>query len=239
MKQFLTLVLIVVCSTSCVWMGNKKIKGNGMLSTELRSVGATKKIKIAGSINAEITQSTANTVEVKADANLIPYIKTENEDGWLVINTKKGYNLRSDNPIIIVVNTDLLEAVTIAGNGDVKSINKITGGEQLKIKIAGNGNVNLAVNTPKVNATIAGNGNIVLEGETKDAAVDIAGNGDFKAKDLKSENAKVKIAGMGNVYVFASNTLDIHIAGSGDVHYAGNPVVTKKVAGSGTIQPIQ
>lgn len=239
MKQFITLILIVIFSTSCIWMGNKKIKGNGMFTTEMRNVGATKKIKIAGNINAEITQSTSNTVEVKADSNLMSYIKTENEDGWLVISTKKGFNLRSDNPITVAVNTDLLEAVTIAGNGDVKSINKITGGEQLKIKIAGNGNVNLAVNTPKVNATIAGNGNIVLEGETKDAAVDIAGNGDFKAKDLKSENAKVKIAGMGNVYVFASNTLDIHIAGSGDVHYAGNPVVTKKVAGSGTIQPIQ
>lgn len=239
MKLIITGILVAILATSCFWLGNEKIKGNGVFTTEVRSAGATKKIKIAGNISAEITQGTANTVEVKADANLLSYIKTENEDGWLVVSTKKGYDLRSNNPITIAVTTEVLEAVTIAGNGDVKSLNKLEGGNQLKIKIAGNGDVNLSVNTPKVEATIAGNGNIVLEGETKDASINIAGNGDYKAQNLKTENAKVKIAGVGNVYVFASNTLDINIAGSGDVHYLGNPTISKKIAGSGTVKAIQ
>lgn len=239
MKLIITGILVAILATSCIWMGNKKIKGDGVFTTEMRSAGATKKIKITGNINAEVTQGTSNAVEVKADANLLPYIKTENEDGWLVISAKNGYDLRSDNPITIAVTTDFLEAVTITGNGNVKGMNKLEGGDQLKMKISGNGDINLSVNTPKVDANITGNGNIVLEGETKDASINVTGNGDFKAQNLKAENANIKITGMGNVFVFASNVLDIRITGSGDVHYFGNPTINKKITGSGSIKPIQ
>jgi hypothetical protein len=240
MNKYLSfLFALALITVSCNIHYDKKIKGNGVFSNDLRNAENTHKIKIAGSLDVELTQGTGRVITIRADANLLPFIITEYVDGWLVVKTKSGYSLSSQNPITVSIETDVLEAVTIAGNGNVKGMKKFEGGDQLKVKIAGNGDVNLNVNTPKVDANIAGNGNIILEGETKDANITIAGNGDYRGEKLKAENAKVKIAGMGNVNVFSANNLDIDIAGSGDVRYVGNPTITKHIAGSGSVKAIQ
>lgn len=231
------LIVMVLLISSCNTVFNKRVKGNGIVTTEQRSVSTTKKIKIAGNINVELTQGGSSSLTINADANLIPYIITVVEDGWLVIKSKKDVNLSSSNPITVAVEANLIEQIKIAGNGNVVATNKIEGGEKLNIVVAGNGDVNLAINAPSVESTISGNGNIVLEGETKNVKVTIAGNGDYKGEKLKAEQVKVSIAGTGNVDVFAAKNLDINIAGSGDVRYIGNPTISKKIAGSGSINP--
>ncbi|MFX8681128.1 DUF2807 domain-containing protein, partial [Acinetobacter baumannii] len=83
------------------------------------------------------------------------------------------------------------------GNG------KFSGGDNLDLAIAGSGNINVDVNTPKVTGEIAGSGNVTLAGETKNETVKIAGNGDWKTENLKAENVEITIAGSGNVHVFS------------------------------------
>ena len=67
----------------------------------------------------------------------------------------------------------------------------------------------------------------------------IAGVGEYRAADLKAENAKVHIAGSGDVKVFAALQLDVNIAGSGSVYYKGSPNVKQKVAGSGEVKKVE
>jgi len=93
--------------------------------------------------------------------------------------------------------------------------------------------------TPKVEVKLAGVGEINLEGETKDIIVKISGSGNFKGKNLKAENATIKIAGSGDASVFASENLDVKISGSGNVEYIGSPNIDQKISGSGTIKPIK
>ena len=99
--------------------------------------------------------------------------------------------------------------------------------------------MDLQINAPKVKAEIAGSGNMTIAGETKDEEIRIAGHGDYKAENLKAENAEIHIAGSGDVKVFADNTLDINIAGSGSVFYKGSPKVSQHIAGSGEIKQLQ
>ncbi|MCA6456583.1 MAG: DUF2807 domain-containing protein, partial [Chitinophagaceae bacterium] len=56
---------------------------------------------------------------------------------------------------------------------------------------------------------------------------------------LKSENAVVKIAGSGNVKLFAAATLDVNIAGVGSVYYKGSPTIKQHVAGSGEVKKLE
>jgi hypothetical protein len=148
-------------------------------------------------------------------------------------------NLHPSSKTKLYITTDKLEAFKLSGSGDVTTTNKFTGGDHLDLEIAGSGSIHLEVNTPRVSSSISGNGDIYLTGETKDSKISIAGNGNYHAEDLKSENAKVKIAGSGEAHLFADSTLDVNIAGVGNVYYKGNASVTQNVAGSGKIQKME
>ena len=238
-RLFLLFPVFLVLFFACRYIGYKKITGNGTISTQERSMSKAGKIKLEGSFDVEIAKGASPALRIEADENLIPYIITEQEDGMLVLKTKNRVNLVSKNNLKIYITTPELAQVTIAGSGNIKGMNKFTGENQLVLKIAGTGDIHLDINTPEVKAEIAGSGSIDLKGETRNETIQISGIGNFHAEELKAENAKIKIAGSGDVKVYAENTLDISIAGMGSVYYKGNATVTQKIAGSGEVKKIQ
>jgi hypothetical protein len=240
MKSILLfLSVILITTSSCRWMGYKQIKGNGNIISQDRKVNFAERIKLAGSFDVEITQGPITSVKVEADENLLPYIFTDENDGFLVIKTKDHVSLSTDHTIKVYITTNKIEQIQLAGSGNIIGKNKFTGSKKLTLKIAGSGDMTMDVNSPEIVAEIAGSGNISLTGETKDETIKIAGVGDLNADGLKAENVKVKIAGSGNVKVFADLTLDISIAGVGSVYYKGGATVKQHVSGSGEVKKIE
>lgn len=240
MKPFLLLLCLpLLFLTSCRWMGYKTIHGNGNLETETRNIQQAYRIKLAGSYDVEITQGPVTSVKVEADENLLPFILTNENDGFLIIKSKSNVNLSSRHGIRVYITTNKLEEIQLAGSGNIIGKSRFTGGDKLKLKIAGSGDMQLEVNTPSLESEIAGSGTLTLTGETRDQRIQISGVGNYKAGDLKSENATVRIAGSGDVKVFAANTLDIRIAGVGSVYYKGDPVIKQHVSGSGEVKRME
>ena len=237
-RIFLLLTVILLVFSSCRWMGYKRIKGNGTMGKEDRHITHAEKIKLAGSYDVEITQGPESSVKVEADENLLPYIITAQEEGYLVIKSREHINLSTSNPIKITITTHKLEQIQIAGSGNVIGTNKFTGGDKLILKIAGSGDIKMEVNTPRIEGDIAGSGSITLKGETRDQTIQISGVGDYNADELKSENTTVKIAGSGDVKVFTDVNLDVNIAGVGSVFYKGAASVKQHVAGSGEVKKL-
>lgn len=240
MKQVLLLLCLpLLLLSSCRWMGYKTIHGNGNLETETRNIRHAYRIKLAGSYDVEITQGPVTTVKVEADENLLPFILTTESGGVLSIKSKNHVNLSSQHGIRVYITTDKLEEIQLAGSGNIIGKSRFTGGDKLKLQIAGSGDMQLEVNTPSLESEIAGSGTLTLTGETRDQRIQISGVGDYKASDLKSENATVRIAGSGDVKVFAANSLDIRIAGVGSVFYKGDPKIKQSVSGSGEVKRIE
>lgn len=240
MKHILLfLTVIMLTATSCRWFGYKRVVGNGNLETQDRPVKRAERIKLAGSYDVEITQGPTTSVKVEADENILPFILTRSEDGFLIIKSKDHVSLSTDNTIKIFITTPKLEQVNLAGSGNIIGKSKFTGGDKLTLKIAGAGDMKMEVNTPSIEAEIAGSGSMTLTGETRDQRIRISGVGDYIGEALKSENAVVKIAGSGNVKLFAAATLDVNIAGVGSVFYKGSPTVKQHVAGSGEVKKLE
>ena len=221
-RIYLFLVLVILVGSSC-----RQIKGNGILSSEDRSVSKAGKIKLLGSYDVEITQGPTTSVKVEADENLLPYIITAEENGFLVIKSRDHVGFSSDHELKVYITTDKLEEIQLVGSGNI-----------IGLKIAGSGDMNLEVNTPKIQAEIAGSGTMTVIGETRDESIQISGVGDYNADGLKAENAKVRIAGSGNVKVFADLNLDINIAGVGSVYYKGAATIKQSISGSGEVKKI-
>jgi hypothetical protein len=238
-KIIYSLLFFAVSFSSCDLILGRRVKGNGKIVIEQRSVNSARKIKLAGSYDVELTQGPVTSVKIETDENLLPYIVASEEDGSLVIRSKDHENLNPTQHIKVYITTDQLELIDLVGSGNIMGKTRFVGEANLEMKITGSGDINIEINTPKVKSEISGSGNINISGETKDEEINIAGHGDYKAENLKAENADVHIAGSGDVNVFAENKLVIHIAGSGNVFYKGNAKVEQHVAGSGTIKQLQ
>jgi hypothetical protein len=239
-KVFAAILLSMVfvsCNMSCNWMG-KSIHGDGNIITENRKVTKAEKIVLKGNFDIILVPGKTTSVAIETDENLQNYVIMSESNSELVFKTKSKFNLKSDHGIKITITTPILTGIHLAGSGNVMGGGKFTGGNELKIDIAGQGDVDLNINTPKVDVDIKGSGNVNLQGETQRASFDIAGIGDCNAEMLKAENAKIKIAGNGNVKVYADVTVDIKIMGSGDVFYKGNAEVSQKIVGAGNVKKI-
>lgn len=233
----LSFMLLVVLTTACNWIG-KTIHGDGNIVSEKRNVKKAEKIVIKGNFDIVLIPGSETSVTIETDENLQNYIIMSESNDELVFKTKRKFNIKSDHGIKITITTPRVSGIYLAGSGNITGKGKFSGANELKIDIAGQGDVNLEVNTPKVEVDIAGSGNVTLAGETKKSTFDIAGTGDCNAEALKSEMSSIKIAGNGNVKVFADVQLDIKIMGSGDVFYKGNAEVSQKIVGAGNVKKI-
>jgi len=192
MKKFFPVVIIASLLTSCNF---ETIKGSGILASEIRTISDAKRIKAVGSFDVEIAPSASTSLKIEGDDNIIKHIKTEKEDGYLVIKMDDGIGYSTENKLVVYITTPHLEAVSLAGSGNITTKGKFTGSDKLKVSLAGSGDANIEVNTPTVEASIAGSGDIKMKGETKDATIKIAGSGNFIGEELKAENAEAHIAG--------------------------------------------
>jgi len=236
MKSILAACFLVGTFASCYNPFHETIKGNGNISSSERNLASFKNIRCAGSYEVELTQGEGSSVKIETDENLLPYIETEVNGDELRIHTKEDINIRTSDKIKVYIITKELESFKLSGSGNIKTMNKFTGGDHLDLDISGSGNMHFDVNTPTINSDISGSGDIYLSGETKDSKIEIAGSGNYHADGLKAENATVKIAGSGDAWLFADSKLDINIAGIGNVYYKGNATVNQNIAGTGKIQ---
>jgi len=237
MKTFTSILAFLIVSTTVnAQFFTEKIKGNGTITTKTRTISDYDKISVAGSFDVKLIKGKEGNITIKADENLMDYIETEVTNGNLKIKPKKGYELRTSKTIELVVPFETIEGISLAGSGDIHSTDMMTTSD-LKLSIAGSGNINLHISTKNLSSSIAGSGNIYLNGNSDEFKCSIAGSGNINAYNLKADVAKIEIAGSGNVKINAVNEIHASSVGSGDIYYTGNPTIEKiKSVGSGSIR---
>ena len=237
MKTFTSILAFLIITTSLnAQIFTKKIKGNGDLKTESRTISNFDKIGVAGSFDVKLKKGKEGSIIIEADENLMEYIITEVDGDKLKIKTKKGFQLRASKTIKITVSFSSIDAVSLAGSGYIFSEDNINS-DNLKLSLAGSGDLNLKVSSNDLKTSIAGSGNITLTGNTNIFKASIAGSGNINAYELKTEMLKVSIAGSGNAKVNVINEINAVTTGSGNIYYKGNPKIEKiKSVGSGSIK---
>ena len=212
------------------------ISGKGPAQTEIRNTTSFHAIdlEIAGDVDVTVGENYA--VEVFAQQNLLPYLKTVVEDGVLRIYSDE--NLNSSEGIKIKVTAPAFDRFAVGGSGVIRVLNMIRA-EKMEMSIGGSGDIfSLQSEFGVLSTSIAGSGTVELGGKANDMNSDIAGSGDVKAKKLSTNTLKVSISGSGTVTADVTTALNASISGSGDVFYSGSPSVETSVSGSGTVKKI-
>ncbi|MEE9582459.1 MAG: head GIN domain-containing protein [Acidimicrobiia bacterium] len=211
-----TFVALLLFVTACSGDGDDDaIRGSGTLIIETRTVGGFDQISLEGFGEVIVEVGPAESLTIKAEDNVMPYLVTETDGRTLEIKVKDGTSFRGiEGPVYTITLPDLV-TVSISGSGNVTAI---------------------GVDTDSFEVSIAGSGNVDFAGSVDALTVSIAGSGDFRGEELVAAEAAVSIGGSGSVLVNATDNLDVTIGGSGDVTYLGSPTLTMSIGGSGTVK---
>ncbi|MFZ6027125.1 MAG: head GIN domain-containing protein [Chloroflexota bacterium] len=251
------LILLLALSLSACGM----VRGSGRVIDEERSVGDFDKIMLAGIGEVILTQGEEISLKIEAEDNLMRYLKTEVHGDTLVLGTKEEYAmlaLQPTRPLKFYITVTDLEAITVAGSGDVyadtllevkgMALTVLGSGnirleqietDDISVNITGSGEIEVDSLTSKaLTTTISGSGECSLEGEVTDQTVKITGSGSFWGRNLQSENASVLIAGSGDGEIHVRDDLDVNIIGSGNLRYTGSPRLSQSISGSGDVSNV-
>lgn len=239
MKYIFLLAMGVTLFFGCRYFGGKRIRGNGNVVTQERTVSGYEGIDNYGSFDITLVPSSTTSVKIEAEENLQQYIISEVVDNRLQIRTKNHINLRPRKDIRITVSGPVFTSITTNGSGNITGQGPLnTNNGHVSLRVAGSGNIDVELSADKVESQIAGSGNIKVKGTSKEFEGGIAGSGNIWARDLMSEDSKVQIAGSGNIEVYVTRNLDVNVMGSGEVKHRGTAQVSASITGSGSVNKI-
>ena len=231
--QFLFLSLFLVGSSSCIINLPDTVYGSGDVITEERSVSNFNKLKVSSGIDVIIKYGNSESLEIKADDNLIEHIITEVEDGTLKIYTNK--NLRKARSMTAYLEYKKLNSIRISSAGDVSCTNKMVT-DKLKIYISSAGNLDLEVEAEEIICDISSSGDAQLSGTADLLEVDLSSAGDLHAFELIAKKCNVSCSSAGDARVYATEELDLRCSSAGNIYYKGEAkLVSSHSSSAGSI----
>ncbi|MDR3711839.1 MAG: DUF2807 domain-containing protein [Puia sp.] len=222
---------------SCWNFGGRRVRGNGIIKTEDRSVGNFKNIEVGGDENVYISQGETSSLRIEGDENLLPLIEVTQEGDKIYIRPRQGVNLDPTHELRIYAKAPVFHDISVSGACNIIGQEKISNPDKMRLHVSGAGDIKMEVDAPELEAEISGSGSIYLKGQTRDVGLGISGAGHAHCYELLAENTKIDISGAGDAEVYASVKLDADVSGAGSVSYRGGATsINQHVSGAGSVR---
>jgi len=229
-------IVFIVFSFTIGNAQNKKVKGNGNVTTKTHTTENYEQVNVVGFMDVYLEAGTEGTITVRTDENVQEYVIVEVKNGKLTLKIKNGVSIRTKNGVHITVPFNDLNNVSLTGSGDVITKSPINS-TNFETELTGSGDMILEVNTSIIDAKLTGSGDLKLSGKTTELEIKVTGSGDFSGKELTAQKVEAYVSGSGDIIVMATKSIKARVHGSGDIVYYGNPTKTDaKVMGSGDIE---
>jgi hypothetical protein len=218
------------------WFVGPGERGSGNVISETREVSGFEAIDVEYPAEVFISQGSSESLEIEAEDNLLPNLKTQVRNGKLEIFYRRegGKHVNPTKTVRITIVVKDLTDVNFSSAGEI-TIEKLKT-DNLDASLSGAGNLNLEdVELNGLQVSLSGAGSLNASGTADDLDVSISGFGDFKGADLHSQDAQVSISGAGSATAWVDHDLSAQISGAGSIRYYGDASVTKQISGVGGI----
>lgn len=225
----------VLGNRTCTCFPFGGIQGKGEPETESRNVSGFHSIEFETSGRVIFTTGDYQ-VTVEAQKNLLPHLKTENENGVLRIYSDE--NISPSRDMIFRVSAPAIKALSLSGSGSITS-QSLLESDEMRLSLGGSGEISVpqgSFNT--VACDLGGSGAINLGGKANSVNVNLDGSGNIDAKSMEINELKAGISGSGSVSAHVIQALKADISGSGEVIYSGSPSVESNISGSGEVKKL-
>jgi hypothetical protein len=226
--------LLALLTGACSFNMNLGVeRGSGNVIMETRDVSGFSRLSLSGIGDVILTQGETESLEIEAEDNLIPYIKTEVRGNTLFISYERKSVVPTES-ITFHLSMEEIDGLETLGISNIRSDEVVT--DRLDIGIRGTGNVSInQLEADTLTVNVSGAGNFDAEGEVDEQKIVLSGAGNYDGEDLQSSTTVVTISGIGRVNVWVTDKLDVTISGTGGVDYFGEPDITRNISGIGNL----
>ncbi len=209
-----------------------QVRGNGVLEEQTRALSGFNAISSAGSVDVFVKQGNTYSVVVRADGNLLNYIKTEVRDNTLIISVTK--NIWHAKILEVHITMKNLQKVMMSGSGDFYCKSPFSV-QNLQLILSGSGDAKAVLEAKNVHIKVRGSGDVVVSGIRGNLGIDINGSGDVEASGLQLETCSLNVLGSGDVELTGrAAQLTARVLGSGDLEAGGLAAVSVSVSNTGS-----
>ncbi len=191
------------------------------------------KIHLEGGYKVILTQGNAPSLKIESSNSHVFDEIDVNSYGELLKLTisKEWFSFR---PVTLYITFKDLDKIHIEGGVKLETKGYVDL-DDITVHVEGGAKIEMDLKANNVSTISEGGVLFDLEGYTKSLDVKVSGAGHVDAVELKADEVKVKIEGIGTASVHAVETLYAKIEGVGKVRYKGDPDVHKNIEGLGAV----
>ena len=252
-----TLAMLLLSSCTITTGSQNDIVDQGEIIKETRKLDTFSSIIASGSKDIEFIISDSSYIEIEAGKNILPHIKTEVNNGQLIIQLDKvggqpfysketktfhfqtSNSILSDAQIKIKVFGPSLEEIFTSGSINFVA-DSLSTTEEFKIHTAGKADIDIKhVTCNYSRIEIAGKSNVKIGNLTcQNLRIETAGKGDVKLNVNGADNTDINVAGKSDADITFNNCnrAGIHVAGLANITLRGKlNILDKHIAGHCTL----
>ncbi len=171
-------------------------------------------------------------IEIEGPDNVVTKTTTFLEGNRLVVGSETCFN--GSYSLKVTVTAPSWEKINFSGTGDLYIKDGIEG-DVIRVELFGIGKADMNVNAKTLYTTMSGQGNIAIAGKVEQHEFVSSGEFQLNSYDLLTVRTLIKLSGLGDCHVSASDKLNVSITGNGNVFYKGNPVISTDITGVGNV----
>ncbi len=226
--QLLSFVFILLFAGSL----QAQVRGNGVIEEQSRALSGFNAISSSGSVDVFVAQGNTYSVVVRADGNLLNYIKTEVRNNRLIISVTK--NIWHAKTLEVHITMKALQKVVMSGSGDFYCKSPFSV-QNLQLILSGSGDAKVVLEAKNVHIKVRGSGDVEVSGIRGNLGIDINGSGDVEASGLQLETCSLNVLGSGDVELTGRTAqLTARVLGSGDLEAGRLAAVSVSVSNTGS-----
>ncbi len=201
-----------------------------------RDVSDFHELSVSSAFKVEIEVGNTESLEIEVDERYIDDVITEVRGGKLVIRMRdsRGRRRMNRSPIAYLT-VKSLDNISASGAVSISS-KDILKGDKLDIGLSGASVINLEVDVDDLYIEASGACVVNMEGRAKDQTLKTSGATVYRAFDLESETADIRVTGAGSARVNVSDRLDARASGASSIRYKGSPEVNSDTSGASSVR---
>lgn len=245
MKNLIAILTVatVLATPSCInaSVSPKTIKCSGNIITETRtSEMQFNKISVSSAITLTIAERTDGNIIIRADDNVMPYLRLTAKNGTLTATTDKWYNFNCPTIEIEIPNNGRINEIEVwgaatltaepvlsayefdidvSGAGRIKNLN--VKADKCSIEASGASETNIYVESSECDIEASGASKIRVEGSSRKCEVGLSGTSRLDAQRFEVENYDIGTSGTSRADIFCTRSLEASASGVSTITYDG------------------
>lgn len=226
--NFIVITLMALLFGSCNQISNLgSITGSGNVITEKRQVsGDFKSVSVSNALNLVIEQSDKVEIIVEADDNLLKEIKTEVQNGVLVVSTKYGnfHNITAKKITVKMPVIEELEATSAAtiDSGTLK-------GDKLSLESSSAGSIRVTAEYEAIRMEVSSASTQNISGKALQVEATTSSAGVINASELLANEVIASASSGSSITIHPIVSLKAEASSGGNIIYKERPKTTLQI----------